>query len=259
MTVCMEPEVQKQAEPTLTTYYELAPQILVTPNAQQRVVIVVDASCELDPEFLKEAGVLVVPRVVGTRQQTYTLDANQTLHHTCAAHIPHSIAYQSSTISDIAHLYEQTLSNGMSIVSLHLPESLDNTVCSARMAAKVVLAGTKHLTTTAPRIAICELAAVGLRFSFLVQAAAYAAREGLSLPQLVTFIECLQKEIHSYYVTGIHGPIKTMRHSWRPKGVSRWGREQLWEYDIPAKKLICSARGRSSRHCLKRTVFLMKR
>lgn len=244
MTICIEPEMQDQVESHTTTYYELAPQSPVTSAVQQRVVIVVDASCELAPEFIKEAGVLVIPRVVGTRQQTYALDTDQTLHHICAAHIPYSVDYQSSTISDIAQLYEEILANGMSVVSLHLPAALDDTVQSARMSAKVVLAGTKHLTTTAPRIAVCELAAVGLRFSFLVQAAAYAAREGLSLPQLVTFIESLQKEIQTYYVTGIHGPIKPMRHSWRPKGVARWGREQLWEYDIPSKKLICSARGK---------------
>ena len=243
MAVCMQPEAQEQLIQT-SSYYELVPQPPVTPTVQQRVVIVVDASCELAPEGIKEAGIAIIPRVVGTRQQTYTLDADQTLHHTCASHIPHSIAYQTSTISDIAQLYEEILSNGMSIVSLHLPAALDDTVQSAHMASKVVLAGTKHLTTTEPRIAICELAAVGLRFSFLVQAAAYAAREGLSLPQVVTFIESLQKEIQTYYLSGMHGPIKSMRHSWCPKGVARWGREQLWEYDIPSKKLICSARGK---------------
>ncbi|MEM8534966.1 MAG: DegV family protein [Chloroflexota bacterium] len=243
MAVCMQSEVQEQSIQT-SSYYELVPQSSVTPTVQQRVVIVVDASCELAPEGIREAGVAIIPRVVGTRQQTFALDADQTLHHACASHIPHSIVYQSSTISDIAQLYEEILASGMSIVSLHPPAALDDTVQSAHMASKVVLAGTKHLTTTAPRIAVCELAAVGLRFSFLVQAAAYAAREGLSLPQLVTFIESLQKEIQSYYVTGMHGPVKPMRHSWRPKGVARWGREQLWEYDIPSKQLICSARGK---------------
>ena len=170
-----------------------------------------------------------------------TLDADQTLHHSCWPQLPRRIAPAAYVLGDLAQAYGEILAQDMSVLALHLPSALDSAGRVALSARSIMLAGQRSSAAKAPRIAVYELTQAGAGFSFLVEAAARAAADGMSLQQVLTLLDRVQAATHSYYLTGARGPSETMRQPHTP-GVARIGSEQLWELDRATGLFACRAR-----------------
>ncbi len=219
--------------------------------AQRRVVVAVDASCEIDPAVIARLGILVLPRLVLANGRTQMLDETCTLHHACWNGTLPQIALKSYDLGTLAQHYERTLAEGFSVLALHLPERLEPTTRLALAARSILLAGQSRASGSDQRIAVYELAAVGQSFAFLVEAAAQGASEGMALHQLMTLLDRLQAALHSVYLTGPHGPIKKVCHPGRPAAGGWLRHEQIWTLDRADGLFHCQARGWS----LSQTLF----
>lgn len=213
------------------------------PAAQRQVMVVVDPCCEIDPAAIAALEVLVLPRTVRAGGRSVTLGPDQTLHHGCWPQPPRSIAPQPYALGELAQAYERVLRGGLSVLALHLPSRLDPTSRGALAARSILLAGQSYRAGCAPRIAVYELPAVGSSFAFLVEVAARAAMEGMTLQQVLTLLDRLQIALRGHYLTGLMGPHAALRHRGRSPGVARVGSEQLWELDRASGQFACRARG----------------
>lgn len=211
--------------------------------ARRRVVVAVDAYCEVDPAVIARLGILVLPRPIQVNGRTRMLDATCTLHAACWNGAPLRIAPKSYDLGALAQRYEYALAEGFSILALHLPERLDPTTRLALAARSILLAGQSRASGSDRRIAVYELAAVGQSFAFLVEAAAQGASEGMALHQLMTLLDRLQAALHGVYLTGVRGPIDRVCHRGRPKEGGWLGSEQIWTLDRADGLFHCQARG----------------
>lgn len=213
------------------------------PPAQRRVVVAVDASCEIDPAVIARLGILVVPRPVSINGRAQTLDETCTLHHACWNGASPRIALKSYDLGTLAQHYERTLAEGFSVLALHLPERFDPTTRLALAARSILLAGQSRTSGSPRRVAVYELAAVGQSFAFLVEAAAQGASEGMALHQIMTLLDRLQAALHGVYLTGLRGPLEKVCHPGRPKAGGWLGNEQIWTLDRADGLFHCQARG----------------
>lgn len=213
------------------------------PLAQRKVVVAVDASCEIDPAVIARLGILVLPRPVFINGQAQTLDETCTLHHACWNGAPLRIALKSYDLGTLAQRYSSALAEGFNVLALHLPERLDPTTRLALAARSILLAGQSRASGSARRIAVYELAAVGRGFAFLVEAAAQGASEGMALHQIMTLLDRLQAALQGVYLTGLRGPIEKVCHPGRPAAGGWLGSEQIWTLDRTDGLFHCQARG----------------
>ena len=233
MTVVAEPILQ--AEPTVRTYASQ------TAHVRRQVQIVLDACCEVAPAEAAQLGVRLIARQAKIDGRVVTLDADQTLHYSCWPQPLRRIVPAPSVLGDLAQAYGDILAQDMSVLALHLPSALDSAARVALSARSIMLAGQRSSAAKAPRIAVYELTQTGAGFVFLVEAAARAAADGMSLQQVLTLLDRLQAATHSYYLTGARGPVETMCQP-RTPGVARMGNEQLWELDRSTGLFACRAR-----------------
>ncbi|MGQ9528910.1 DegV family protein, partial [Chloroflexus sp.] len=215
-----------------------------TPSASRKVVVVIDASCEVDLATIARLGILVLPRPVQVNGRKQTLDETCTLHHTCWNGAMPRITLKSYDLGTLAQRYSRVLTDGFSVLALHLPERLDPTTRLALAARSILLAGQSRASGSARRIAVYKLAAIGQSFAFLVEAAAQSASEGMALHQLMTLLDRLQAVQHNVYLTGLRGPLERVCQPGRPK-VGGWlGSEQIWTLDRADGLFHCQARRR---------------
>lgn len=229
-----------------TPLYEVS-----TSSTSRKVVVVIDASCEVDPATIARLGILVLPRPVQVNGRKQTLDETCTLHHTCWNGAMPRITLKSYDLGTLVQRYSRVLTDGFSVLALHLPERLDPTTRLALAARSILLAGQSRASGSARRIAVYELAAIGQSFAFLVEAAAQGASEGMALHQLMTLLDRLQAAQHNVYLTGRRGPIGRVCHPGRLTMGGWLGSEQIWTLDRADGLFHCQARGWN----LARTLF----
>lgn len=238
MTTVAERAVQVSAQ--LPSYHEAPAPV------RRKVVVVVDACCEIDPSVAESLGILVMPRTVKVDRQTLTLDAELTLHHSCWSQPPRQITPAPYTLGELAQAYTQVLGAHMSVLALHPPGRLDGTVRVALSARSILLAGQQGAREQMPRVAVYELGAIGLSFTFLAEVAARGAAEGMTLQQLLTLLDHAQSAIACYYLTSKVGPVEALRKPVQGKHGGRSGNEQVWELDRFGGGLFaCHARSRN--------------
>ncbi len=213
------------------------------PSASRKVVVVIDASCEIDPATIAGLSILVLPRPVQVNGRKQMLDETCTLHHTCWNSAMPRITLKSYDLGALAQRYSRALADGFSVLALHLPERLDPTTRLALAARSILLAGQSRASGSARRIAVYELAAIGQSFAFLVEAAAQGASEGMALHQLMTLLDRLQAAQHDVYLTGLRGPLERVCHPGRPTTGGWLGNEQIWTLDRTDGLFHCQARG----------------
>ncbi|NOK62381.1 MAG: hypothetical protein GFH27_549293n115 [Chloroflexi bacterium AL-W] len=219
-----------------------------TAPIRRQVVIAIDAYCEIAPHIAQQLGIVVIPRMAKVDSQQVILNAEQTLHHSCWTQPPRRVVPALHTLGGLAQSYEQVLNEGLSILAIHQPLRFDDAVHFALAARSILLAGPQSTREHPPRVAVCELGAVGAGFEFLVQIAARGAAKGMTLQQLLTLIDRTQSMLKSYYVTTRSGPIANTRSATRLPKNSLRGTEQIWELDQSADGLFtCLSR---SRHAL---------
>lgn len=215
-----------------------------------QVVIAVDACCEIEPAVAADLGLLVIPRELNANRRKILLDADRTLHHSCWPQPLGRFTATPYALGELVQLYEGFLRDGVSVLALHLPECCDGAVRIAAAARSILLASESSVRRNMPRVAVCELGAVGTGFSFLVATAARAAREGMSLQQLLTLVDHLHMMIGCSYFTGPAGPVKIIRGSSGPSGFGQFASQQLWEPDRAYRgAFVCRA---ASRHLARR-------
>lgn len=197
----------------------------------RQVVVAVDACCEIEPSAAAHAGILIMPRTAKVDRRTMTLNADQTLHHTCWPQRPRNIVPAPYALGELTQAYEQVLRGGLSVLALHSPGRLDTAVQAALAARSILLAGSYHTQEPAPRVAVYELGAVSAGFSFLVEVAACGAAQGLALQQVLTLLDRVQAALRCYYFTSRGGPSQALCNPHRTAGVGWFGNEQLWELD----------------------------
>jgi hypothetical protein len=201
------------------------------PPTARSVVVVIDAWCEIDPAVAAQLNIVVLPREVKVDGQDQALDGQRTLHHSCWPQLPRMIAPKPLTLSAVARVYEQVLVHEFSVLALTLPERFDPTVAEALKARSILLAGQRSRKNPPPRIAVYELTTAGANFALLVQIAARAAAEGMTLRQVMVLLDRVQAEANSYYLTGTQGPPQAFCQTGRWSLRALPGQEQVWQID----------------------------
>ena len=235
MTTRTEPRTRPIAAP-LTIQLEPAP-------ARREVAVVMDACCEIAPQLAAALGIVLIPRSARIDRQWLTLDPARTLHATCWERPPRRVAAGGFALGELAQAYRSLLDQGMSVLALHQPVRIDGALHTALAARSALLSGRRASPGEPPRIAVYELAHSGMAFTFLAEAAARAALEGLALHHLLALLDQLQVMTEASFLTGLYGPPAPARDPRRQPGVAPLGSEQLWRISRDTGRFVCHGRG----------------
>ncbi|NJM05289.1 TIGR04086 family membrane protein [Candidatus Gracilibacteria bacterium] len=211
--------------------------------ASPQVAVVVDAASELDPALIAQHTIQVLPREALIDGKPTTLDAGRTLHASCWQSLPRRCVLQPHAFGALAQYYSALLASGMHVLALVPSAQINYVSQQSRAARSILLAGLPQTASATLPLAVYEVGIVGASFAFLVEAAARGAAQGMTLTQLLTFLDRLQPTLQSFYLTGLQGPIAALRHPTRASGVARFGIQQLWELDHSSRRFVCRARG----------------
>lgn len=175
-----------------------------------RIAIVTDSAVNVPAELQREYDVHVVPLKVSFGDQTYRDGADITPSRfyemlRAASQLP--TTSQPST-GDFVEVYSRLSKGADAIVSIHLSELLSGTVKSALTARESV----NHVP-----IEVIDSRSASLGLGFVVMAAARAAREGGSLPDVLAAAENLIPKISVMFVVDT---LKYLRMGGRIGGAS---------------------------------------
>lgn len=211
------------------------PRAKAAPTRRTRQVIVAAPPGHIDPAVSEALHIVDQPALLAEPQPNSQPD--KTLE-------------TSYSLASLARVYEQILEAGLHVLSLQPPAPMDAHTRLA-LAARSVVAAQSAATRRVPQVVISETAAVGQGFAWLVQHAAEAARQGVSLEHILALLEHMQEKMTAFYITRWPGPVAASRASASPAYWLTVGQEQCWYIDYMQRRFVCQGHGWN----LSRTLF----
>jgi DegV family protein with EDD domain len=171
--------------------------------------IVTDSTCDLPHEIAKQHNIVVIPLAITTGDQEF-LDGVDITRAQFYARLPEMNPFPQTAAPGpqvFRQTYERLAAGGADeILSIHISRKLSATMDSARQAAT---------ETTAARVTAFDSRQLSLGMGFEVQAAAQAAAQGRTLPEI---LDLLDGQIARTHVFAALDTLKFMRRGGRMSG-----------------------------------------
>lgn len=169
-----------------------------------RVTIVTDSTADVPAALANQLGLIVVPAHYRIGKKSYTdylTSRAQTAHTWLAAKTPIAVAPPSAAA--LQELYAKLSSEGRSIVSIHAPGKYGGGY-EAALIAKTALSGRSQI-----QVINGDILSLGL--GFVAVAAAEAAREGASMPEIAELVR--EALLHAHLVFFVDEPMGNLNSS----------------------------------------------
>jgi len=171
--------------------------------------IVTDSTCDLPQEYVKQHGITVIPLIITVGSQEF-LDGVDITRPQFYARLPEMDPSPKTAAPGpevFRQAYERLAAEGAEeVLSIHISHKLSATVDSARQAAA---------ETSAARVTAYDSRQLSLGTGFGVQAAAKAAAQGATLPEI---LDLLAGQIARTYVFAALDTLEFMRRGGRMSG-----------------------------------------
>lgn len=159
------------------------------------VRIVTDSTSDMPAEMARELGVAVVPLSVIFGEEVFKegVDITHDLFYDKLVSGKVHPTTSAPSVGDFLAVYEELLKETSEIVSIHLSSKLSATYDVACQAAR-------QLAGRGARIEVIDSGVISLGMSFLVEAAARAARGGATVEEIKAIIPRMVPHVHLYVV-----------------------------------------------------------
>lgn len=171
--------------------------------------VVTDSTCDLPAEIVREYGIRVIPLIITADAQELRdgVDVSRQEFYARLVDFKHSPKTAAPGPDVFRKAYEDLAAEGASeIVSIHISQKLSATIEIARLAAA---------DTTAASVTAFDSRQLSLGTGFEVLAAAKAAREGRTLPEI---LDLLDGQIRRTHVCAALDTLEYMRRGGRMNG-----------------------------------------
>jgi len=159
------------------------------------VRIVTDSTAQLDPDLAQELGVTVVPLEIsfGAQKLREGIDLTMDEFFRRVAHSPVMPTATAPTVEEFRQVYAVLNRATDQILSLHVSSKLNRTCRHARIAADFLLGRCE--------IEVLDSWTISLGLSILVQAAARAAMEDVTLDEIVRLVRGMIPHVYAVFFT----------------------------------------------------------
>lgn len=157
-------------------------------------IIVTDSTSDLDPTFLKQHNVHVVPLSVTINGESYE-DQTEITSETFSQYLGET-GYDFKTsqppIGQFVETYTQLAETGAEIISLHLSSGLSGTYQTAVQASEMVDGN----------ITVIDSKSISYGLGYQLKSLIQWVEEGIPTAEIISKLEHLQKNIHLYVIIG---------------------------------------------------------
>lgn len=157
-------------------------------------IIVTDSTSDLDPSYLKEHGIHVIPLSVTINGKSYEdqTDISSEDYINYLGDDSYDLKTSQPPLGKFVEKYEELAKDDVEIISIHLTSGLSGTVQTARQASEMVDGN----------ITVIDSKFIAWGLAYQIQYLVKWIEEGISTEEILKKLEKLQKNIKLYVVIG---------------------------------------------------------
>ena len=157
------------------------------------IKILVDSTCDLSKDILKENDIHTIPLTVHFGDEEYKdgIDLTPVEFYKMLQSNPHHPKTSQPTPEDFKMKYNELLADGSEIISIHLSSKMSGTIQSANMAKKEL---------QSDRIHIIDSEFVSAIFGMIAIECAKAVKQGKSVTEIIQLINTLKSSMNIYFI-----------------------------------------------------------